>query len=935
MDIEKGGIVLVGDYRKLSTHNRLRQEPEVKTRVKLFKSKGRWLTALLVAVGTVMTVQGQTTHAATTATDATPTQATVKPNDSSAMATTSQTVKLDVAPTMTKPILKEQSVQNSQTTQTTATTTKTDDANTGASDTEQDTPKVATEPKVNQGPTEDVQPAQVETKSNATSVDTSKAPKYGVSSAQGTTNSAEPTTTGQKRDTTSDVTMTSDTKQQNAQAVTPNQTTEDVVTTSATAASTTSSADVPATSELNEDQPRFKTAVDPVSSSLVDSIQWTPIADPETFSISREVTQGGKQYTFTVAVPPTLPDVNNGFYGVDNPLFNNFVSDTANPQPGVGYQYSWFAGRTSDYYMRDLTVKNADGSDDYQALAKTKGLPVTFSQGVGSDGTQYLQQSIVDTDHKLTIKEIISVDSTGAFDHTIVIVNDASSALTNVKFGTKLDTALGMNDGTKSVDTPPALADDVPIISNGDGSAYITTLSDENPNGLTLYLTPEGDATLNVGQWFKVSDLKNAEQVAGTSNGQVLANVRWEKSKELDSAAEYETPVIASLAPGASVSYSYKENLYSVPVTKGTVTLKYVDENNQAIPNQPDRILGGVVGSPFSLTLPEKTIDGYTYDRSEGNVTQFTKDSQILTLVFKKKEVKQTATVTYVDETGKQLVTPDQSITGLNDTEVDHSQLMPNIQKAIDQGYVLVDDGTVGATFDHDTPHNQEFTITFGQVPKATLTTTVVPKGPKSPKNPDGEPLTPTTPVQVTGFPGDPIDAKDYPKVPGYTPEPNQNLKVPNEPGDTIVTYTPDTQKAAVKYVDQTGTQLITPDQVITGPSDTAVDHSQLMPNIQKAIDQGYVLVDDGTVGATFDHDTLHNQEFTITFGQVPKATLTTTVVPKGPKSPKDPDGEPLPPTTPVQVTGFPGDPIDAKDYPKVPGYTPEPNQNLKVPNEP
>ncbi|WP_461216064.1 mucin-binding protein, partial [Lacticaseibacillus sp. GG6-2] len=373
-------------------------------------------------------------------------------------------------------------------------------------------------------------------------------------------------------------------------------------------------------------------------------------------------------------------------------------------------------------------------------------------------------------------------------------------------------------------------------------------------------------------------------------------------------------------------------------VPKATLTTTVVPKGPKS-PKNPD-------GEPLKPTTPVQVtgfpgdpIDAKDYPKVPGYTPEPNQNPKVPnepgdTIVTYTPDT-QKATVKYVDETGTQLVTPDQAITGPSDTAVDHSQLMPNIQKAIDQGYVLVDDGTVGATFDHDTPHNQEFTITFGQVPKATLTTTVVPKGPKSPTDPDGEPLPPTTPVQVIGFPGDPIDAKDYPKVPGYTPEPNQNLKVPNEPGDTIVTYTPDTQKATVKYVDETGKQLITPDQAITGPSDTAVDHSQLMPNIQKAIDQGYVLVDDGTVGATFDHDTPHNQEFTITFGQVPKATLTTTVVPKGPKSPTDPDGEPLPPTTPVQVIGFPGDPIDAKDYPKVPGYTPEPNQNLKVPNEP
>lgn len=56
---------MVGDYRKLSKHNGLKREPEAGARVKLFKGKGGWLIALIAAVGTALTIQGQVSHAAT------------------------------------------------------------------------------------------------------------------------------------------------------------------------------------------------------------------------------------------------------------------------------------------------------------------------------------------------------------------------------------------------------------------------------------------------------------------------------------------------------------------------------------------------------------------------------------------------------------------------------------------------------------------------------------------------------------------------------------------------------------------------------------------------------------------------------------------------------------------------------------------------------
>ncbi|WP_010621416.1 mucin-binding protein, partial [Paucilactobacillus suebicus] len=184
-------------------------------------------------------------------------------------------------------------------------------------------------------------------------------------------------------------------------------------------------------------------------------------------------------------------------------------------------------------------------------------------------------------------------------------------------------------------------------------------------------------------------------------------------------------------------------------------------------------------------------------------------------------------------------------------------------------------------------------------------------------------------PKTVTGIPGEPVGEKDWPDVPGYTPNPGQDPKIPDTPNTpTVINYTPDTQKAVVEYVDENGNKIIA-DQPIEGKTDEQVDHTQVVPGIQEAINQGYNLVTDGTLNAYFDNDDNTDQVFKVVLTPVVPIEITTPVTPVGP------DGNPIPGITPKTVTGIPGQPITSKDWPDVPGYTVEPGQNPKIPNTP
>ena len=85
----------------------------------------------------------------------------------------------------------------------------------------------------------------------------------------------------------------------------------------------------------------------------------------------------------------------------------------------------------------------------------------------------------------------------------------------------------------------------------------------------------------------------------------------------------------------------------------GTITVKYVDENNEEI--RPQETTRGEVGSPFSKTLPE--IEGYRIVGSNPLVSEYVNGDIIVYATYEKiPETKYgNATIRYVDEEGQEI----------------------------------------------------------------------------------------------------------------------------------------------------------------------------------------------------------------------------------------------------------------------------------------
>ncbi|EAH0458010.1 cell surface protein [Listeria monocytogenes] len=98
-----------------------------------------------------------------------------------------------------------------------------------------------------------------------------------------------------------------------------------------------------------------------------------------------------------------------------------------------------------------------------------------------------------------------------------------------------------------------------------------------------------------------------------------------------------------------------------IPVEKGTVTVRYQDEQGQAI--APAETLEGDVGKVY--TTEKKQINGYDFKEVIGDATgNFTKTTQVVTYKYTKTAIPAgDVTVQYVDQDGKEIHAP-QTIRG-------------------------------------------------------------------------------------------------------------------------------------------------------------------------------------------------------------------------------------------------------------------------------
>ena len=185
--------------------------------------------------------------------------------------------------------------------------------------------------------------------------------------------------------------------------------------------------------------------------------------------------------------------------------------------------------------------------------------------------------------------------------------------------------------------------------------------------------------------------------------------------------------------------------------------------------------------------------------------------------------------------------------------------------------------------------------------------------------NPDGS-------TKSIIYPNDPSDptkiadssAPDYPVIafiPGYTPEdhmgtplvpvdPDDRTKgyIPPTPSDngtdTTITYTADTQKGSVSYVDDTTGKTLKTDSISgTTGSKSSYSTSGSIADYKK---QGYELVTDGyPADLTFDNDDTTDQNFTVHLKhRLTPVNPTDPQTPGTPINPDEPDGPKWPTST-------------------------------------
>lgn len=301
------------------------------------------------------------------------------------------------------------------------------------------------------------------------------------------------------------------------------------------------------------------------------------------------------------------------------------------------------------------------------------------------------------------------------------------------------------------------------------------------------------------------------------------------------------------------------------------------------------------------------TIDQVTVDPSSQNIKQtvtYYGDVQL-------------AHVKYIDDSDNGRVMSSNNLSG-HTGETDSYTTTKNVKNYTNQGYVFVSDNypSTGVVFDNNDLVDQYFEVHFkhGEV-------TVTPDQPGNPDQPinPGDPDGPKYPAgtdakslqadvsrtidyvyqngkqaqpsvndslhftetkvidKVTGkvlsdtwSPAQDFETKITPTINGYTPDrqavSNTGIDHAHLAIHEVVTYNPDTQKAVVKYIDDTDQKQLSATD-LSGYSDRDSGYST-KSTIDNYIKQHYVLVSDDTNGqnVVYDHDDSKDQVYEVHF---------------------------------------------------------------------
>ena len=291
-----------------------------------------------------------------------------------------------------------------------------------------------------------------------------------------------------------------------------------------------------------------------------------------------------------------------------------------------------------------------------------------------------------------------------------------------------------------------------------------------------------------------------------------------------------------------------------------------------------------IPGSASFTAVQSPAIQGYTPDQAQIDMISVDANSQDIVKTVTYSADPQTVTVNFIDDTDHGKVFKTVIKTGGSDEAVGYNT-KADIQTFVDGHYKLDHDTSNGANlvFDHDDAVDQHYEVhlTHATAPisEATSTNQVIRY-----QLADGTPVANDYTAKVDfsrdGFKDlvtnadhwnawmpnatQTFDAVVSPAKAGYTPDHARVDAVTVEPHhanlETTVTYSPDAQKATVKYIDDTtGKTLQTKE--LTGVSDEMSTY-MTKSTIKQYVGQHYKLVSDQTNGkpVVFDHDDDNDQ---------------------------------------------------------------------------
>lgn len=293
-------------------------------------------------------------------------------------------------------------------------------------------------------------------------------------------------------------------------------------------------------------------------------------------------------------------------------------------------------------------------------------------------------------------------------------------------------------------------------------------------------------------------------------------------------------------------------------------------------------------GSANFATVQSPAIQGYTPDQAQADAVSVNANSQDVVKTVTYSADQQTVTIDFIDDTDHGKVLKTVTKTGGSDEAVGYNT-KADIQTFVDGHYKIDHDTSNGANlvFDHDDAVDQHYEVHLTHetalISEATSTNQVIHY-----QLADGTQVANDYTAKVDfsrdGF-KDLVTNADHwnawtpnaiqtfaavvsPTKAGYTPDHKQVDAVTVGPHhadlETTVTYSPDAQKAAVKYIDDTtGKTLQTKE--LTGVSDETSTYTT-GSTIKQYVGQYYKLVSDQTNGkpVVFDHNDGSDQIFEV-----------------------------------------------------------------------